>query len=209
MALVVGRGTVLAMQVVGIDGRITERDLIVVRVIERFGKCIGAVKLKALREAVIKSEPQSVIVSVDGGLQIGDGFRTTGRGIENRRRERHPNDEVRSQIVNAIDFQDPVVGDLILNAEIELLHHRIAHIVVDDVDAFGCAASAGSDGTGESRVRARRCEAGDEVSVAVKKVGAAEGHVNRRSATRESALTGYYFERDPVVIKTVAAGNVE
>ena len=46
------------------------------------------------------------------------------------------------QIVNTLDFQDPVFGKRILHAQIELLHHRVAQVVVDDVDAFRRAACA-------------------------------------------------------------------
>src|ERR1700722_9387464 len=57
MALVVGRGTVLTMQVGGIHRWIAKWDLIVIRVIQRFRERVSTVKLEVLRETVIESKP--------------------------------------------------------------------------------------------------------------------------------------------------------
>src|ERR1700726_577888 len=114
-----------------------------------------------------------------------------------------------AQIVNAVDFQYPIAGHLVLNAEVKLLHHRVAHVVIDDIDAFSGATGARNDGASESCVGVGGRQAGYEISVAVKKVGAAEGDVDRQSATVESALEGFNFQRHPVVINAVTAVDAE
>src|SRR4029077_10538949 len=115
MTLVVGRRAVLAMQISGIHGRITEGDLIVIRIVERLGKCIRAMELEVLSEPVVDGEPQSVVVRVDGRLQIGHGdLRIADRT------DRYADDEVRAQVVDAVYFHDPIFRELVPNTQVEL-----------------------------------------------------------------------------------------
>src|SRR6185369_12551700 len=65
MALVVGRRSVFAVKIVGIDGRIGERNLVIVRIIHRFGEGVGTVQLVAATQALVDREPECVVVRVD------------------------------------------------------------------------------------------------------------------------------------------------
>src|SRR5438270_11817998 len=51
MGLVIGRESILAMQVRGIDRRISEWDLIVVGIVQGFGERVCAMKLEVITEA--------------------------------------------------------------------------------------------------------------------------------------------------------------
>ena len=51
--------------------------------------------------------------------------------------------------MNPIGAHNPVLGKLILNTQVELLHHGILHAVIDDVDALGRATRSRNDETGE------------------------------------------------------------
>src|ERR1700682_522292 len=138
------------------------------------------------------------------GLQIGNGFRPTRYWIENRT-HRHADNEVRAIVVNAVDLEHPVFREGILNAEVELLDHRILDVVVDDIDAFGGPSSPGNDGTIEGRIRVRRSQAGNEVSVAIKEIRTAQADVDRQCAAVQSTLERFEFKRNAVVIDAVSA----
>src|ERR1700730_5076107 len=102
-------------------------------------------ELEVLRKPMVEGEPEGVVVSVDGGLQISDGY---GGGIVNRA-DGHADDEVRPQVMDAVHLQNPVSCKLILNAQVELLDHGIAQLVVDKVNALGRPAGTGNDGAAE------------------------------------------------------------
>src|SRR5947208_16552321 len=93
MALIVRSGTVFTMKIRRIHRWIAEGDLIVIGVVQCFRKGVGAVQLKVLREAMIQSNPESVVVRVNRRLKISHGFRTSRHRIENRRRKWHTDDE--------------------------------------------------------------------------------------------------------------------
>ena len=65
-----------------------------------------------------------------------------------------PEDEVRAQVVNAVGADHPVLRELPLEAEVELLHRRVLHGVVDDVDARRACARKNEPGEGIDSVGA-------------------------------------------------------
>src|SRR5437588_431349 len=93
---------------------------------------------------MVHSQPQRIVMGIHARLKIRNRFRSPGGRIEHRA-HRHADDEVRSQIVNAIRLQHPVLRELILNPKIELLYHRVLQPVVDDVHAFLRSAGSGND----------------------------------------------------------------
>src|SRR5690348_13684133 len=84
MALVVGRESILPMQVGGIDWRITEWDLIVVSVVQGLRERVCTMKLEVITEAVVDHGPDRVVVRVRRRLQVGDSFGSTRRRVEHR-----------------------------------------------------------------------------------------------------------------------------
>src|SRR4051812_43964921 len=63
MALVVGRRPVFQLQVVGINGAVRERNLIVVGVVKRLRERVGGAELKATRVPLFDAQEQPVISS--------------------------------------------------------------------------------------------------------------------------------------------------
>lgn len=159
VALVIGRRTVLAMEVSRIDGTVGEGNLVVVGVIERLGEGVGGVEGEMARERMIDGQKERVVVGVDARLQVLDRVRTANHRVEHGA-NRHADDEVGAEVVNTIGAKHPVSSELGLEAEVELLHHRVLHFVVDDVDAAGTG--AGNDEAGEGIAEGGR--AGNEVS---------------------------------------------
>ena len=81
MALIVGRRAILALQIVGIDGRIFERNLVVVGVVECLGQRVGGVELATFCEALPHADPERVVLGADGGFEIGDLIRALRVGV--------------------------------------------------------------------------------------------------------------------------------
>jgi hypothetical protein len=111
------------MQVQRIDGAIAERDLVIVRIVQRLRQRVGGMELVVVREAVIDRKEQRVVMRVDAGFQVLDHVRSSDHRVVDLS-DRHSQDEVRSKIVNAIGAHHPVLGELILDSKIELLHRR-------------------------------------------------------------------------------------
>ena len=65
MALIVGRRPVLEPQIVWIDRPTGERDLIIVRVIERFRQSVGSPQLIVVRETLFGAHKQAIIFRLD------------------------------------------------------------------------------------------------------------------------------------------------
>ena len=130
------------------------------------------------------------------------------------RADRAADDEARAEIVNAVDLDQQALADLLLDAEIELLHHGVAQAIVDDVDAG--AACAGEEESAERAGQHLRC-AGLERAVLIQIDGnaigigdhVARGDVQRERASIEALLQRHDFKRDAVVVDAVSAVNAE
>ena len=148
IALIDGRRSIFAAQIGGIDRRIAEGHLIVIGVVEALRQRVGRVELVAAGETFVDGEPERVVVRVGAGLEARDRLRPAGVRIEDRA-HRYANEEVRAEIVNAIGANDPVLSELVLHTEVELLHHRVLDVVIDDVHAFLRAACSRNDESAE------------------------------------------------------------
>src|SRR5688500_16569483 len=98
---------------------------------------------------------------------------------------------MRADVANVVGAQREVVAELLLNADIHLLDHRILEIVVDDVDASGaCARQNKTCERIRERRRAGRKHAVDRIEKKLwrneKQVSGA--HFNGQRATIESAF---------------------
>src|SRR5467141_345911 len=122
---------------------------------------------------------------VGARLQRCDGDRATRVWIEHGSL-RHADDEVRSQVMNPVRAHNPVLGELILNTQVELLHHGILQVVIDDVDALGRASCSRNDDTSEGTRKS--WGAGNEMPIRVQIVGAAQAYVDGQGPAVESTL---------------------
>lgn len=134
MPLIVGRRTVFALEIVGVDRRIVEWDLIVVGVVVGLRPGVRGVEFAVLRETLAGAEPEAVVRRVNGRLEIGDAVGAASDGVEDGT-YRSPDDEARAEVVNAVNLEDEALANLLFDAEVELLDHGVAQTVVDDIDA--------------------------------------------------------------------------
>src|SRR6185295_11126515 len=92
-----------------------------------------------MRKAFLETKEQTVVLCLHTGLEICHRVRTTHDRVEHT-----PNcatdDEMRAEVMQVVRAQDVVIAKLSLDAEVHLLHHRILHGVVDDVNARSAGA---------------------------------------------------------------------
>jgi len=109
-----------------------------------------------------------------------------------------------SKIVHAIDSEEGAVTEVLLNSEAELLHHWIAQVVVDDIDAR--CAFAGDYRAGKSVIdcggKWREC-----AIRLIHECDISEVRINRQRTSIESAFQRLEFEYDAIVVDTVSATN--
>ena len=145
-----------------------------------------------MAETLAHAEPEGVVLGVDRGFKIGDRVGAAGYGIEDRAHWA-ADDEPRAEVVNTVSFHQQAIGKFLFDAQIELLDHRAAHAVVDDVDArrAGTGEREAAEGAGEHLRRAGREGAvGVQVNGNAVLVGGhiARGHVERQRAAVETAF---------------------
>ena len=98
---------------------------------------------------LLDAQQQPVILCLNARFQIYHGVWSTNHRIEDGA-DGASNDEMRAEIVQVVGAQHVVISKLPLNADIHLLHHRVLHSVVDDINA--------------RRPRARQDEPGKRIS---------------------------------------------
>ena len=141
-----------------------------------------------------------VVLVVDAGLEVHDAIGPSDDRVEHPRRA--ADDEVRAEVVHAVGAQHDVFGSIALDAEVQLLHDRVLHAVVDDVDAR--RAGARKDEAGE-RVGQSTARTAGTAGRGIEEEHVARAHLDRQRATVEPALERLDLERDPVVVDAVPA----
>ena len=106
------------------------------------------------------------------------------------------------------------MAELLLDADVELLHHGIAQAIVDDVDSGGPGTSEreSAEGAGKDFGSARPEGAVRvEIDRSARWIGndVAGGYVERQRAAVEALFERHDFQRDAVVVNTVAAMDGE
>ena len=155
MALVVRRRTVIALQVVRVDWPCRERNLVVVGVVERLGQGVRRAEPEALAELPLDRGEQRIVLRADARLEVQDGVGTADHRVEHRA-DRATDEELGAVRVKPVNPGAPAV-EAPLDPEVELLHRRVLHRVVDDVDAPGA--------------RARQDEPGERIADATGRTG--------------------------------------
>src|SRR5664279_1882037 len=213
MALVIGRGAVFKLQIGGIDGRVFKRNLIVVGIVECLCQRVCGVELSILGKVLTNADPEGVVLGIDGGLKIGNIVGTLSVRVVYRA-DRAANDEASSKIMHAVYFYQQTRSDLLLDANVELLHHGAAQAVVDDVDA-GSAGSGELESAKRTREHLRstraKCAIAIEIDGYASWIGddVAGGHVQSQRAPIEALFERHDFERDAIVVDAVTAVNAE
>lgn len=116
--------------------------------------------------------------------------------------------------MNAVDLEKKAGANLFFKTEVELLDHRAAQAIVDDIDAGG--ACTGKEESAERAGKDLWCS-GSKCSIGIEVDGntvwsgddVAGGDVKRESTAVEAFLERHDFESDAVVVDTVAAVNAE
>src|SRR5215813_2168002 len=135
MALIVRRRPIFALQIIGIDWRIFEGNLIVVRIIESLAQRISCIEFTISGKLLTHTEPKRIVFCVHRRLKIGHRVRTAGNRVVVNLPDRTPDDKARAEVVDTVYSYNKPFTNLLFDTEIDLLHHRITEAVVNDVDS--------------------------------------------------------------------------
>ena len=108
--------------------------------------------LVVVGKALIDGQEERIVIRIDARLQVLHRVRTADHRLIHRT-DRNAKNEVGAEIVDTVSTHNPVLGELPLEAEIELLQLGVLHGIVDDVDSR--SACDRNDEPGE-RIRQRR-----------------------------------------------------
>src|ERR1043166_598131 len=100
MSLIVRRRTVFTAQVVGVYRPVRERNLIVVGVVERARQRVRRSKLVVLRETLLQTQQQAVVLSPHTRLEVLHDVWSTDDGIEGHCADHTTDDEVRADVAH-------------------------------------------------------------------------------------------------------------
>src|SRR5262249_34231113 len=140
---------------------------------------------------------------VDARFQIDDAIRSADNRIEDRA-NRAPDDEMSAEVVQVIGANCKRWSNLLLDAEVKLLHHRILQVVINDIDA--ACPGTGKNDAGKGRGKEGR-ERRNSSCGGIKKEEITGEYLDGKRAPVKPAFESLNLKRHAVVIDALAAVN--
>src|ERR1044072_9151197 len=107
-----------------------------------------------------------------------------------------------AEVVQVISAYCELISQFTLEADIHLLHHRVLHLIVDDIDATG--ASSRKDKTAKGILNIR-CKRRKHAGVLIEKKGIAGAYFNGQRPPVQPAFKRLNLNRNAVVVNPITA----